>query len=191
MLGLNPVFHCMIQVVLVLWWFHWDCILGCNWHIQLSLMYSAFHARNAIEHFGSTLVLTSPSYWSCIFSMTEMNVRNVKSKVINWQCLCNPITSFAIYVHSSFMTWCVLMVPDDLPVSWSDNQGSWGTGHQETICQNRSYSHSLITVHFWRIAQETCDLSKLLCRLDPEHGSMSMHCVEQTGSFSKEPCRKL
>lgn len=98
----------------------------CNWHIQLSLTYSAFCARKAIEHFGSTSVLTSSSYWNCIFSVTEICIRNVKSKVVNWWCSCNTITSFAIYIHSSVVTWCVLMVPDDTPVSWSDDQGSWG-----------------------------------------------------------------
>lgn len=90
-------------VVLIVRWFCWDCILGCNWHIQISLMYSAFCARNGIEYFGSTSVLTSSSYWNCNFSMTETNIRNMKSKVINWQCLCNPITSLAMYVCSSVM----------------------------------------------------------------------------------------
>lgn len=43
------------------------------------------------------------------------------------------------------MTWCVLVVSDDMPVSCSDDKGSWETGHHVVICQNHSYSH--VTLH--------------------------------------------
>lgn len=154
----------------------WGYIFGCNWHMQLSLTCSAFHYRNAIDHFRCPLVLISPSYWICIFSMTEMNVRNVKSRVINWESACNPVAPLAV---------CI-------PLLWFDRSfwypmiclGSWETGHQEPNCQNCYYSHSHIAVQVWRAAQETCDLSKLLCRLD--HVPWACILYKKWESFSED-----
>lgn len=93
----------------------WGYVLGCNWHMQLSLTYSASHDRNAIEHFGSPLVLISSSHWSCIFSMIEMNVRNVKSRVINWESSCHPTAPFAVCIPLLWFDgslWMICLVLD-------------------------------------------------------------------------------
>lgn len=171
-----------------MWWFLWGYNLGCKLHMQLSLTHLDFHDRNVIEHSGSTLVLISSSYWGCIFSMTEMNVRNVMSRVINWECSCNPVAPFAMYIpllwfHGSLWYQMIRLFLVWQP--WSLGHWSSGTKLQELLLQPQ-----LIAVPFRRTAQESCDLSELLCRLDPEHVPWACTLFNKRESFS-EPCRIL
>lgn len=122
----------------------------CNWHIQLSLTYSAFCARKAIEHFGSTSVLTS-SYWNCIFS----DFWNMRQECEEQSCQLMVFIQYYNFIcHIHTFLCCDLMCPHGtrwyacVLLWWPGFLGS--TGHQEGICQNRSYSHSLITVCIWR-----------------------------------------
>lgn len=104
---LNQIFHCMMRVVLVVWWFHWDCILGCNWHIQLSLTYSAFCARNTIKYFGSTSMLTS-FFWNCIFPWLNWMSRmwRLKSSIDSVYAILLWLDVFSSYKWPTFaLVW--------------------------------------------------------------------------------------